>query len=287
MPTRTIGILHPGAMGVSVAAALAKAGHRVLWQSDGRSPATVERATVHGLTDAGTLSHLVASSDVIISVCPPAAALEVAHSVTARGFRGLYVDANAIAPQKARAIGEIITSAGGRFVDGGIIGGPAWQPGTTWLHLSGPEAHAVAALFAAGPLETHIVSERMGDASAVKMCYAANSKGATALLAGVVALAEALGVRDALESQWTAYDADMAEQTQQRLRRVTQKAWRFTGEMDEIAATFADAGLPAGFHEAAAAVYARLAGFKDADPLPELSAVLAALVGDATTTHQS
>jgi 3-hydroxyisobutyrate dehydrogenase-like beta-hydroxyacid dehydrogenase len=224
---------------------------------------------------------------VIISVCPPAAALEVAHSVTARGFRGLYVDANAIAPQKARAIGEIITSAGGRFVDGGIIGGPAWQPGTTWLHLSGAAASEAAELFTGGPLETHIVSERIGDASAVKMCYAANSKGATALLAGVVALAEALGVRDALESQWTAYDADMAEQTHQRLRRVTQKAWRFTGEMDEIAATFADAGLPAGFHEAAAAVYARLAGFKDADPLPELSAVLAALVGDATTTHQS
>jgi hypothetical protein len=110
------------------------------------------------------------------------------------------------------------------------------------------------------------------------MCFAARTKGTTALLCVVLAAAEKLGVREELERDWSRRDPDMVPQTQQRVRQVTAKAWRFAGEMEEIAATFAAAGLPEGFHEAAAALYRRMAAFKDAPDLPDLVTVLAALL---------
>lgn len=276
--TETIGILHPGEMGVSIAAAAQNSGHTVYWASEGRSPQTQARAGKVGLRDAGSLAALCAACSVIVSVCPPDAAEALAESVLAQGFKGLYVDANAIAPQRAQRIGQAMSTAGALFVDGGIIGGPAWKAGTTWLHLSGEDAPRAAACFSAGPLEIRIVGEEIGKASALKMCYAAYTKGTTALLSAILAASEALSVREALEQQWSHDGADFAGQTRQRVRRVTAKAWRFAGEMDEIAATFREAGLPGAFHEAAAEVYRRMAGFKDAPETPSLEEVLAALL---------
>ena len=137
--TETIGILHPGAMGISVAASALLSGHQVCYASEGRGDATRARASEHNLRDLGTLADLCQTCSIIISVCPPHAAEDVASQVIAHGFKGLYLDANAIAPQKTIRIGEILSSAGITFVDGGIIGGPAWDPGETWLYLSGEE----------------------------------------------------------------------------------------------------------------------------------------------------
>ncbi len=279
-----VGILHPGAMGISVAATLKHSGNTVWWASAGRSQQSVERAEQHGLIDAGTLAALCGRCEVIVSVCPPDAAEATADAVLQTAFRGLYIDANAIAPGRAQRIGQKLDAAGIRFVDGGIIGGPAWKPGTTWLYLSGAEAAQAATYFAAGPLETEVIGAAVGKASALKMCFAANTKGATALLSAVMAAAEQLGVRDDLERQWTRGDAKAAERNQQHVRRVTEKAWRFAGEMDEIADTFAGAGLPDGFHRAAGEVYARMAPFKDAAELPDLVAVLAALLNRSEET---
>ena len=192
------------------------------------------------------------------------------------------MDANAISPARTRRIAEKLGAAGADFVDGGIIGGPAWQPGTTWLALSGPRAAAAAALFAAGPLETECVSERIGDASALKLCFAARTKGEGALLSAVLAAAESQGLRPALERQWRRRDEKLPQQAETRARGLTAKAWRFAGEMDEIADFFAEVGLPAGFHRAAADLFRRIAPFKDAAELPELAPVLAALLRDTT-----
>lgn len=285
--TSTVGVLHPGAMGISVAATIQRGGHTVCWSSEGRSVQTRDRAAQHGLIDAGTLADLCARSEILVSVCPPHAADDVAEAVIACGFNGVYLDANAIAPQKAIRIGRKLGAAGIAFVDGGIIGGPAWQPGRTWLYLSGPMAAQVSTLFRAGPLETEVIGPEFGTASALKMCFAANTKGTTALLGAVLAAADALGVRDALERDWSRRDPDQVPQTHQRVRNVTAKAWRFAGEMEEIAATFAAAGLPVGFHDAAHTVYRRMAAFKDAPELPDLIAVLAALVGDERGTVPS
>jgi 3-hydroxyisobutyrate dehydrogenase-like beta-hydroxyacid dehydrogenase len=278
MTSQRIGFLHPGDMGISIAASAQNAGNEVLWVSEGRSPETQARAAKYGLRDAYTLSNLCAECAIIISVCPPHAAEEVAQQVLATGFAGMYLDANAIAPQRAERIGADLAAAGVSFVDGGIIGGPAWTPGGTWLYLAGSQAAQIAACFASGPLETQVLGAQIGRASALKMCYAAYSKGTTALLCAILATAEDLGVRRDLEQHWQRDDPQFADNAGQRVRQVTAKAWRFAGEMEEIAETFRSAGMPGEFHDAAANVYRRIADFKAARATPELEDVLAALL---------
>jgi 3-hydroxyisobutyrate dehydrogenase-like beta-hydroxyacid dehydrogenase len=275
---RQLGILHPGNMGISIAASALNSGCEVYWVSQGRSAQTIERAERFDLHDAGTLAELCQTCPVLVSVCPPHAAEDVADQVLDCGFAGLYLDANAISPQRAIRIGEKMTASGVAFVDGGIIGGPAWEPGRTWLYLSGRRAEEVAACFSAGPLETTVIGEATGKASALKMCFAAWTKGSTALLCAILATAEELGVWQDLERQWERIWPGFPEQTVSRVRGVTAKAWRFAGEMEEISATFDEAGLPGGFHAAAADLYLRIAGFKDAPSTPSLEEVLAALV---------
>ena len=270
-------MLHPGKMGVFVAACLQKGDHIVYWASEGRSSQTRQRAEEFHLEDAGTLARLCEICEVIVSVCPPDAAEQVAAQALAHSFRGLYLDANAIAPQRAVQIGHRMAQAEVSFVDGGIIGGPIWQPGRTWLYLSGKKAGEVAALFAAGPMETRNIGDEIGQASALKMCYAAYTKGTTALLCSIRAAAEALGVRGELEEQWSRNWAGFTEETRERVRGVTAKAWRFQGEMEEIAATFRSVGLPGEFHEGAEKIYQRLAKYKDETSEPALEEVLRAL----------
>ena len=280
MSSTKLGLLHPGNMGISVGAAAQNSGVQVYWASAGRSDQTRARAEEYALQDAGSLQALVQSCDIVVSVCPPHAAEEVAGEVIEHGFKGLFVDANAISPQRALRIGEQLQAAGVSYVDGGIVGGPAWEPGRTWLYLSGTEAARVAECFAAGPLETTILGEKIGQASALKMCFAAWTKGSTALLCGILATAEQLEVWEPLAVQWERYWPGFPEEAEGRARRVTAKAWRFAGEMEEIAATFAGAGLPGGFHAAAADLYGRLAHFKDSQEVPSLEEILNALQGD-------
>jgi 3-hydroxyisobutyrate dehydrogenase-like beta-hydroxyacid dehydrogenase len=260
-----IGILHPGRMGVSIAASAINSGHNVYWTSQGRSEKTRARADEHRLLEIKTLAQLCSICEIIVSICPPHAAEDVAVSVMENGFKGLYLDANAIAPQRSIKIRTLMEAFGIKFVDGGIIGGPAWTPNETWLYLSGTNAQEIAVHFSSGPLGTKILGSEIGKASALKMCYAAYSKGTTALLASILATAESLGVRAELYEQWNMDTVGFAEQVNQRVGRVISKAWRFEGEMREIASTFRDAGLPGEFHDAAAEVYRRLAALEDGD----------------------
>jgi 3-hydroxyisobutyrate dehydrogenase-like beta-hydroxyacid dehydrogenase len=278
MKPQRIGILYPGAMGISIAASAQNSGHQVYWASEGRGSATRERATKLGLHDTGTLAALSAECFILVSVCPPHAAEDVANQVLACGFNGLFVDANAISPERTIRIGQTLAGAGVSFVDGGIIGEPAWKPNTTCLYLAGLRAADIAACFSAGPLGTRVLGATVGKASALKMCFAAYTKGTIALLSAILATAESLGVRDALLEQWGHDDPNFAENVYKRVCAVTAKAWRFSGEMEEIASTFRDAGLPGEFHAAAAVVYQRLAQFKDSETPPPIEDVLGALL---------
>ncbi len=276
---KRIGLIHPGAMGASIGAAARSNQHTVLWASDGRSKDTVERSAQANLEDVGNVSALVAASEIVLSVCPPSAAGDVARDVMDLGFTGLFVDCNAISPDRTRAIQQLVEDAGAEYVDGGIIGGPAWtkEAGTN-LYLSGPRAQDVAACFADSPLGAPVISDRIGAASAIKMGYAAYTKGTTALLTAILGMAEKEGVRADLARQW---GDDFTEKTNQRVRINTAKAWRFEGEMYEIADTFRGAGLPGDFHQGAAQVFKRLAGFKDHSEPPPLEAVLDMLLRGA------
>jgi 3-hydroxyisobutyrate dehydrogenase-like beta-hydroxyacid dehydrogenase len=246
-----VGVLHPGAMGSALGAALRAQGHEVRWASEGRSVATAERAAAAGMTDAGTVPALLAYAEVVLSICPPHAALEVAE--LAAGFGGVYVDANAVSPQTAQAAQALV---GPRFVDGGIIGPPPVRAGTTRLYLSGDEAGAVARLFDAGPLEAIVLDGDVGSASALKMTYAAWTKGTAALLVAIRATARAHGVDDALLAEWALSQPGLADRSAHAADATAEKGWRWAGEMREIAATFGEAVQPEGFHLAAAEIFA-------------------------------
>ncbi len=273
-----LGIIHPGEMGVSIAASAKNSGCDVAWSSHGRSPATCARAQANQFHDAGSLADLCRTSKVIVSVCPPHAAASVAQEVIEFGFQGLYIDANAISPQRAIQIDKSMRANGIQFVDGGIIGGPAWKPGETVLYLSGPEAEMAASLFKAGPLVTVILGDEAGQASALKLAYASYTKGTTALLCASLAAAEHFGVLQSLQSHWQREGNDLAKNAVRRATGVTAKAWRFAGEMDEIAEMYTEAGLPDGFHLAAAELYRRLKSYQGAESLPYLEQVLDSLL---------
>jgi 3-hydroxyisobutyrate dehydrogenase-like beta-hydroxyacid dehydrogenase len=240
-------------MGAGVGAQLVRAGHEVLWAGEGRSAETATRAQEAGFADAGTLASVVARTEVIFSICPPHAALDVAHAVA--GFEGLYVDANAVSAQTTRAVATVITDARGRFVDGGIIGPPPLSEGRTRLYLSGHEAAVVASLFSGTFLDARVVSANVGAASTLKMAYAGWTKGRAALLLSVRELAAREGVEAALLDEWELSQPDALEAWESATRSARTKGWRWTGEMEQIAESFSAAGLPEGFHRAAAEVY--------------------------------
>jgi 3-hydroxyisobutyrate dehydrogenase-like beta-hydroxyacid dehydrogenase len=237
-----VGLLHPGEMGSAVGRVLCGNGHDVLWASEGRSDATRERAA--GFRDVRTVAELAGEAELVLSICPPHAAVAVAQEV--EGFAGVYVDANAISPMRAREVAALQP----RFVDGGIVGGPPDEPGTT-LYLSGDGAAAVASLFSGSVLQARVVQ----DASAVKMVYAAWSKGTAAMLLAVRDVAREFGV----EEEWRLAVPELLERLERAEASAAAKAWRWIGEMEEIADTFEAAGKPDGFHRAAAEVY-RAAG---------------------------
>jgi 3-hydroxyisobutyrate dehydrogenase-like beta-hydroxyacid dehydrogenase len=297
MSETTIGLLHPGEMGAAVGQCLTAAGHRVLWVPSGRSPASAARAEAAGLTGVdGGLAELVRSAEVIMSVCPPHAALDTARQVAAAGFGGLYLDANAISPATAREVAAIVAGVeggGADGVDGGIIGTPPVRPGFIRLYLSGPRADEVRDLFEDTPVDVRVVDHGglggaaqdgaaqdgaaqdgaaqdgaaqdgsgagigvVGSASAVKMAYASWTKGSAALLLAARALARTLGVEDVLLAEWGLSQPALGERSVRAAGSATGKGWRWVAEMEEIAATMGAAGLPEGFHLAAAEIYRR------------------------------
>jgi hypothetical protein len=296
----TIGLLHPGEMGAAVGRCLVGAGHQVLWVPEGRSSATAARAGSAGLTGAGGgLAEVVRRSAVVVSVCPPHAALGIAREVAGSCFGGIYVDANAISPATAREVARIVEAGGASYVDGGIIGTPPVAPGFIRLYLSGARAGEVARLFAGSEVDARVIDDAPGAAgflaasgssgaagpsvaapagpsvaaSAVKMAYASWTKGSAALLLAARALARAEGVEEVLLGEWATSQPGLADRSARAAGSAAAKGWRWVAEMEEIASTMAAAGLPDGFHLAASEIYGRsrhAAG-------PALDDVLAAL----------
>jgi 3-hydroxyisobutyrate dehydrogenase-like beta-hydroxyacid dehydrogenase len=252
----TVGLLHPGEMGAAVGGCLVSVGHEVLWDPAGRSRATTGRALAAELTGVA-FGRLVAKSSVILSICPPHAALDVARQVAAAGYTGCYVDANAISVATAEQVAAIVTAAGAAYVDGGIIGQPPEVAGHTRLYLSGPRADEVRVLFNRSRLDARVAEGPLYAASTVKMAYAAWTKGSSALLLAARALARAGGVERTLLAEWSLSQKALGQQSEGAAGAAAAKGWRWVAEMEEIAASMAAAGLPSGFHEAAADIFDR------------------------------
>lgn len=245
--TVTVGLLHPGSMGAPVGREAARNGARVLWSRQGRSPATAARADQAGLSPTGSLRQVVEAADIVVSVCPPAVAEQVAAGVAALGFDGLYVDANAISPGRMQRIAATLAATGAHAVDGAIIGPPPTAATRTRLYLAGAhdDVASVTALFTGSQVQPTALPGEPGTASALKMAYASFQKASQPLAALAHAIAARHGVTDLLTEEARDRLPGTSLADPDRLPDAAAKAWRWGPEMREVADTLRVLGLPA------------------------------------------
>lgn len=258
MVVQTVGILSPGDMGQAIAAVLIQHGLRVVTALDERSERTRQLAVEAKIEDLGSLDRLVAESDVLLSVLVPSAATQTAEKVALAirdlGKNLLYVDCNAIAPDKAKTIEQIIQAAGGQFVDAAIIGPPPRVPNRTRIYASGVRANELEQLRDYG-LDIRVVGNEIGQASGLKMCYAALTKGLIAIGTELLIAAHRLNLEEALWDELSGSQKNLVDWLTRMLPSMPPKAHRWVGEMEEIAATFKAVGLTELTYEGAAEVY--------------------------------
>ncbi|MFL6119206.1 DUF1932 domain-containing protein [Actinophytocola sp.] len=273
----TTAVLHPGAMGAAIGAQLVAAGERCVWVPVGRGPASRRRAEEAGLVALAGFEELT-TCEVVLSVCPPAAAVEVAHQVAGTGFAGCYLDANAISPRHSEDIADVLTGGGATVVDGGIVGPPPRRAGTTRLYLSGVDEAVcrVRALFDGTAVDVVALSGPVGAASALKLAFATYNKVSSVLAAQAHALARHHGVDAELRDLAAAALPGTPLATPERLSSAGQRAWRWAPEMREIAETCRDAGLPADLLAAAETFLGHWRRYKD-DPDVTVDQLLDAL----------
>jgi 3-hydroxyisobutyrate dehydrogenase-like beta-hydroxyacid dehydrogenase len=257
MAQPTVGILSPGDMGHAVGRVLREHGLTVLTCLAGRSARTRELAAVAGFEDRPSLEDLVRDADILLSILVPSAAGAtgdlVASAVRATGTSLVFADCNAIAPSTSRAIGAAVTEAGARFVDAGIIGPPPTRPGNRF-YASGFAADELAQLNAYG-LDVRVLDGDVGQASGLKMCYAAMTKGLQALSTELLVAARAMGLEQALRREQQESLPAVRAFVERSLPQMPPKAHRWVGEMEEVARTFEDLGLPPEIMLGAADVY--------------------------------
>jgi 3-hydroxyisobutyrate dehydrogenase-like beta-hydroxyacid dehydrogenase len=268
----TVGILSPGDMGHTVGNVLRENGLRVITCLTGRSQRTQQLAEKAGIVDVPTYSQFVTEADLILSIMVPAQAMSAASAV-AETLQQVdttlaYTDCNAIAPQTVRKLGDIITSAGGTFVDASIIGPPPRTPGATRFYASGPDLDLFSELNNYG-LDVRALGAEIGLASAIKMCYASLTKGLTALCTELLTAASVLGVSDALTAEFQLSQSALFERMEKGLPSMPPKARRWIGEMEEISATFAHVGLTPNILTGAADMYRFVGDTHLADLPPE------------------
>ena len=268
----TVGILSPGDMGHTVGNVLRENGLRVITCLTGRSQRTQQLAEKAGIVDVPTYSQFVTEADLILSIMVPAQAMSAASAV-AETLQQVdttlaYTDCNAIAPQTVRKLGDIITSAGGTFVDASIIGPPPRTPGATRFYASGPDLDLFSELNNYG-LDVRALGAEIGLASAIKMCYASLTKGLTALCTELLTAASVLGVSEALTAEFQLSQSALFERMEKGLPSMPPKARRWIGEMEEISATFAHVGLTPNILTGAADMYRFIGDTHLADLPPE------------------
>lgn len=258
MSIKTVGILSPGDMGQAIAVVLSQHGLRTIVALNDRSERTRQLAAAATIEDVGSLNHLVAESDVVLSVLVPTAATqaaqEVAIAIRAVSKPILYADCNAIAPHKAKTIEQLIREAGGQFVDAGIIGPPPRVPNRTRIYASGKQADELAQLRDYG-LDVQVIGNEIGQASGLKMCYAALTKGLTAIGTELLIAAQRLNLNEPLWDELSNSQKELVSFLTRSIPAMTSKAHRWIGEMEEIADTFKTLGLTERTFEGAADIY--------------------------------
>ena len=272
MAIQTVGLLSPGDMGHVVGQVLLQHGMRVVTCLQGRSERTRMLSRKAGIAEVPAYEQLVREADLLLSILVPEEALNtarlVAQALRNAGATTLYAECNAVSPRTTRAIAEVITAAGSRCVDAGIIGSPPRQEGTTRFYASGPDVEEFAELGRYG-LDVRPLGLEIGQASGIKMCYAAFTKGTTALATALLTVAHSMGLYEPLVQEFQTSQGDRYRSMERQIPGMPTRAYRWIGEMEEIAQTFADAGLTPKFHQAAADMYRFVAATPLAEETPE------------------
>ncbi len=273
MAVRTVAIISPGEMGCAVGSVLKSNGLDVITILPGRSEITRKRAADAGFRDIPTLGDLLGEADLLLSIVPPACAVDIAREIAtamkATGNCPPYADCNAISPNATRHAGEIISEAGAVYIDGGIIiGPPPWKGKIPIFYVSGERIDSMTQLDGKG-ISVRAIGSEVGRASGLKMCSAALTKGTLALQTAVLIAAEALGLTEELQKELLGSREGLYRQIESGTRRLPSVAARYMGEMEEIAATFSAAGVTPKFHQGALDVYRLLAETPFASETPD------------------
>jgi len=273
MQIRNIGVVSPGDMGQAIAGRLKESGFNVHTALEGRSERTKALARAAGLADCGSMEQLVATCELVISVINPGEALAVARKAAAAirttGRQIAFADLNAVSPQTARDTERLIRDAGGMFIDGGIIGPPPrGEKDRPRIYVSGPDAYLFGQISHPN-LQVRVMSEHVGDASGVKMCYAAMTKGTTALAVELLVAARKLGVEQALEKELRESRNDVFDWQVRNIAVMPPKAYRWVPEMQEIAKTFGELGMTRRIFEGASDIYEMVAATSLGKESPE------------------
>ena len=272
MSIKTIAIQSPGDMGHAVGRALGENGYDVITCLAGRSERTRELASKGNMRDVDSYETLVREADIVLSILVPAhatgVATQVADALRTTGTQTPFADCNAVSPQTTAAMASIVNDAGGRFIDGSIIGGPPGRGAPPRFYVSGPDAGLMAELDGKG-IAVRPLGDLVGRASGIKMCYAAMTKGTSALYIALLTAAEALGLTQELYAEFKSSQPEVFARMESGLPGLPANAHRWVGEMEEIAATFDYVGVTPGFHQGAAEVYRLLGETPFAHETPE------------------
>ena len=272
MMVNTVAIMSPGDMGHAVGQVLSESGIDVITCTDGRSQRTKNLAEMAGLRQVATLEDMVIQADLVLSIMVPSKAMsfvrEISPHFESSKTPTYFADCNAVSPQSALAMAEVINQAGGKFIDGGIIGTAPTKGDTPRFYVSGPDASVVMELDGRG-IVVKAIGDKIGQASGIKMCYAALTKGTHTLHVALLTAAAKMGLTDDLKKEFEFSQKEHLIAMETGISRLPANAHRWIGEMEEISSTFESLGITPGFHNGAADAYRMLVRTTFSEETPE------------------
>ena len=272
MAIETVAILSPGDMGHAVGQLLREHELKVVTCLTGRSQRTKDLAELAGIADVPDLNDMVAQSQIILSISVsemvPSICQQVADAIKATNANVLFAECNAISPQLSRQMEPIITKAGGRYIDASIVGGPPLNGSSPRFYASGDNTAEFEGLANFG-LDVRTAGTEVGQASGIKMCYAAMTKGSSALYSELLMAAEMMGLSDFVIAEFQSSQPAVLQRMERGLPGVPAKARRWVSEMEEIKDTFEHLGLTPHLFQGVADMYRMIGSTSMGDETPQ------------------
>ena len=272
MVIETVAILSPGDMGHAVGQLLREHELKVVTCLTGRSQRTKDLAELAGIADVPDLNDMVAQSQIILSISVsemvPSICQQVADAIKDTNANVLFAECNAISPQLSRQMEPIITEAGGRYIDASIVGGPPLNGSSPRFYASGDNTAEFEGLANFG-LDVRTAGTEVGQASGIKMCYAAMTKGSSALYSELLMAAEMMGLSDFVKAEFQSSQPAVLQRMERGLPGVPAKARRWVSEMEEIKDTFEQLGLTPHLFQGVADMYRMIGSTSMGDETPQ------------------